>query len=52
MSTHECDVIVVGLGPGGETVVAKLATAGLNVVAVEAGWSGASALTGGAYRPR
>ncbi len=36
MSTHECDVIVVGLGPGGETVVAKLATAGLNVVAVEA----------------
>lgn len=34
--TVECDVVVVGLGPGGETVVARLAEAGLDVVAVEA----------------
>ncbi|MEO6605176.1 MAG: NAD(P)/FAD-dependent oxidoreductase [Aeromicrobium sp.] len=32
----ECDVVVVGLGPGGESVVARLADAGLKVVAVEA----------------
>ncbi len=36
MSALECDVVVVGLGPGGETVVARLAEAGLDVVAVEA----------------
>ena len=34
--THECDVVVVGLGPGGEVVVNRLAKAGLDVVAVEA----------------
>lgn len=34
---HEvaCDVVVVGLGPGGEALVARLAAAGLDVVAVE-----------------
>lgn len=35
MSTS-CDVVVVGLGPGGEALVARLAKAGLDVVAVEA----------------
>ncbi len=30
-----CDVVVVGLGPGGEALVARLAAAGLDVVAVE-----------------
>lgn len=36
MSVQQCDVIVVGLGPGGEALVARLAKAGLSVVAVEA----------------
>lgn len=36
MSAHECDVVVVGLGPGGEALVPRLAKAGLAVVAVEA----------------
>jgi pyruvate/2-oxoglutarate dehydrogenase complex dihydrolipoamide dehydrogenase (E3) component len=31
-----CDVIVVGLGPGGEEVAGRLAEAGLNVVGIEA----------------
>ncbi|WP_344767601.1 NAD(P)/FAD-dependent oxidoreductase [Aeromicrobium panaciterrae] len=34
--TVACDVVVVGLGPGGEAVVARLAQGGLKVVAVEA----------------
>jgi pyruvate/2-oxoglutarate dehydrogenase complex dihydrolipoamide dehydrogenase (E3) component len=32
----ECDVIVVGLGPGGEEVAEKLAESGLDVVGIEA----------------
>jgi pyruvate/2-oxoglutarate dehydrogenase complex dihydrolipoamide dehydrogenase (E3) component len=32
----QCDVVVVGLGPGGEEVAGKLAQAGLNVVGIEA----------------
>ncbi len=32
----ECDVVVVGLGPGGEALASRLAKAGLDVVAVEA----------------
>jgi len=31
-----CDVVVVGLGPGGEEVASKLAEAGLHVVGIEA----------------
>lgn len=36
MSQESCDVIVVGTGPGGEALANKLATAGLDTVAVEA----------------
>jgi pyruvate/2-oxoglutarate dehydrogenase complex dihydrolipoamide dehydrogenase (E3) component len=36
MNAQNCDVVVVGLGPGGEALVARLAKAGLDVVAVEA----------------
>lgn len=32
---HECDVVVLGLGPGGEHAAAELARAGLDVVAVD-----------------
>ncbi len=35
MSAQEVDVVVVGLGPGGESVATQLATAGLEVLAVE-----------------
>ena len=34
-STHDCDVVVLGLGPGGEYAARKLAEAGLAVVGVE-----------------
>lgn len=35
MSETSCDVVVVGLGPGGEALATRLAGAGLSVVAVE-----------------
>ncbi len=35
MTTHEVDVVVLGLGPGGEHAAQKLAEAGLDVVGVE-----------------
>jgi pyruvate/2-oxoglutarate dehydrogenase complex dihydrolipoamide dehydrogenase (E3) component len=35
MTTHDVDVVVVGLGPGGEHAAIKLGRAGLDVVAVE-----------------
>jgi len=34
-STRDCDVVVLGVGPGGEFAARKLAEAGLDVVAVE-----------------
>jgi pyruvate/2-oxoglutarate dehydrogenase complex dihydrolipoamide dehydrogenase (E3) component len=36
MSEQQCDVVVVGLGPGGEALASRLAKAGLKVVGVEA----------------
>jgi len=36
--SEQADVIVVGLGPGGEDVAGRLAEAGLDVVGVEAAW--------------
>ncbi|MFL6060028.1 MAG: dihydrolipoyl dehydrogenase family protein [Marmoricola sp.] len=35
MDPRECDVVVLGLGPGGEHVATSLAQAGLDVVAVD-----------------
>src|SRR3954452_4218813 len=35
MAEHEVDVVVIGMGPGGEEVAGKLAEAGLAVVGVE-----------------
>ncbi|MCW2850308.1 MAG: FAD-dependent pyridine nucleotide-disulfide oxidoreductase [Marmoricola sp.] len=35
MATNSCDVVVIGLGPGGEAVATELAKAGLSVVAVD-----------------
>jgi pyruvate/2-oxoglutarate dehydrogenase complex dihydrolipoamide dehydrogenase (E3) component len=35
MDAHEVDVVVVGLGPGGESVAATLAQGGLDVVGVD-----------------
>lgn len=35
MAAHEVDVVVLGLGPGGEYAAGKLAEAGLDVVGVE-----------------
>jgi pyruvate/2-oxoglutarate dehydrogenase complex dihydrolipoamide dehydrogenase (E3) component len=34
-SVHECDVVVLGLGPGGEYAAGELAKAGLEVVGVD-----------------
>ena len=39
-STEDCDVVVLGLGPGGEHAALKLAQAGLDVVGVEEGLVG------------
>src|SRR5262245_49661903 len=35
MTTHEVDVVVVGLGPGGEALAATLARNGLDVVGID-----------------
>ncbi len=39
-SARECDVIVIGLGPGGEHVPDSLAKAGLDGVAVDEALAG------------
>ena len=36
MSTEETDIVVIGMGPGGEDAAGKLAAAGLHVTGVEA----------------
>jgi pyruvate/2-oxoglutarate dehydrogenase complex dihydrolipoamide dehydrogenase (E3) component len=36
MTAHEVDVVVLGMGPGGEDAAGRLATAGLSVAGVEA----------------
>ena len=46
------DVVVLGMGPGGEDVAGKLAEAGLSVVGMTVDWSAASALTGAVSRRR
>lgn len=40
MSAQEADVLVVGMGPGGEDAAGRLARAGLSVVAIEEGLVG------------
>jgi len=35
MQTHEVDVVVIGMGPGGEDAAGQLAEAGLSVVGIE-----------------
>ncbi len=35
METHEVDVVVIGMGPGGEDVAGRLAESGLSVVGIE-----------------
>lgn len=40
LMTTSCDVVVIGLGPGGEALASRLAGEGLDVVAVESGLVG------------
>ena len=40
VDVHEVDVVVIGLGPGGEAAGGQLAEAGLNVVGIEGGLVG------------
>jgi pyruvate/2-oxoglutarate dehydrogenase complex dihydrolipoamide dehydrogenase (E3) component len=35
MATNQCDVVVIGLGPGGEAAASELAGAGLDVVGID-----------------
>jgi pyruvate/2-oxoglutarate dehydrogenase complex dihydrolipoamide dehydrogenase (E3) component len=40
MNDVEVDAVVIGMGPGGESVAGNLAEAGLKVVGIEAGLVG------------
>jgi pyruvate/2-oxoglutarate dehydrogenase complex dihydrolipoamide dehydrogenase (E3) component len=46
------DVVVIGMGVGGEEAAGRLAEAGLHVVGVERSWSAVNALTGTACPAR
>ncbi len=49
---EQVDVVVVGLGVGGEEVAGRLAEAGLAVVGIENAWSAGNARTGAACRAK
>ena len=49
---QQVDLVVIGLGPGGEALANGAATAGLEVVRSTGTWSAASAPTTAACRPR
>jgi pyruvate/2-oxoglutarate dehydrogenase complex dihydrolipoamide dehydrogenase (E3) component len=52
MVTNDADVIVVGLGTGGEYVVGRLAEAGLDMVGIEPALVGGECPYWGACRGR
>lgn len=52
MSPQETDIVVIGMGPGGEDAADRLAEAGLHVTGVEAPLVGGECPYWGACRPR
>lgn len=51
-AAEEVDVVVLGMGPGGESVAGELAAAGLSVVGWKPGSWVANAPTTAACRPK